>query len=116
MAEATILLGLAALGGITMAAMRVRGTPLPPMWLALVHGAVAGTGVGVLIYFAVATGIPALAQVALGVFILAALGGATLFLGFHLRNKPLPILFVIGHGLIAATGYALLVWSWLHTA
>jgi hypothetical protein len=53
---------------------------------------------------------------ALVILILAALGGATLFLGFHLRNKPLPMPFVIGHGLIAATGFALLLWSWLSAA
>lgn len=116
MQEATILLGLAALGGLTMAAIRLRGAPFPPMWLALVHGVVAATGVGVLIYFALTSGIPELATAALVIFILAALGGATLFLGFHLRNKPLPIPFVVAHGLIAATGFGLLVWSWLNAA
>jgi hypothetical protein len=116
MLEAIVLLGLAALGGLTMAAIRIRGAPWPPMWLALIHGAVAATGVGVLIYLALTSVIPTLAMAALVIFILAALGGATLFLGFHLRNKPLPIPFVIGHGLIAATGFALLLWSWLSAA
>jgi len=116
MPEATIVLGLAALGGLTMAVMRIRGAPLPPMWLALVHGAVAATGVGVLIYVAITSGIPELAIAALVIFILAALGGAAMFLGFHLRDKPLPIPFVIGHGLIAATGFSLLLWSWFNAA
>jgi hypothetical protein len=67
--------------------------------------------VGLLIYAAVSPGIPGLAQVALGIFILAALGGAVLLLGFHLRSKALPIPFVLGHGLIAATGLVLLLLS-----
>ena len=116
MFEALILLGMAALGGLTMAVLRIRGAPLPPMWLALVHGAVAAAGVVVLAYFALTSGIPTLAMAALVIFILAALGGATLFFGFHLRNKPLPIPFVIGHGLIAVTGFALLLWSWLNAS
>jgi hypothetical protein len=107
-----IVLGLAALGGATLAVIRLRGAPWPPVWMALGHGAVAATGVGILIYAAVTTGIPVLAQAALGIFVLAALGGAALFLGFHLRSKPLPIPLVIGHGLIAATGYVLLLLSY----
>jgi hypothetical protein len=50
-----------------------------------------------------------LAQGALGLFVLAALGGAGIFVGFHLRERPLPIPLVIGHGLIAATAYVLLL-------
>jgi hypothetical protein len=41
--------------------------------------------------------------------VLAALGGATLFLGFHLRQRALPIPLVIGHGLLAVTGFVLLL-------
>jgi hypothetical protein len=116
MLVAIILLGLAALGGLTMAAIRLRGTPLPPTWLAVVHGAAAVTGVGVLINFALTVGIPQLAIAALVIFILAALGGGAMFLGFHLRDKPLPIPLVVGHGLIAASGYVLLLWSWFNVA
>jgi hypothetical protein len=109
MQAAAIVLGLAALGGLTLAAMRLMGSPRPPTWMALGHGAVAATGLGLLIYAAIDPGIPDLAQIALGVIVLAALGGATIFLGFHLRQRPLPIPLVIGHGVIAATGYALLL-------
>jgi len=111
MQTAAIVLALAAVGGLTLAVIRLRGAPWPPLWMALGHGAVAAAGVGILIYEALATGIPTLAQVALGIFILAALGGAVLLLGFHLRSKALPIPFVIGHGLIAATGFVLLLLS-----
>jgi hypothetical protein len=108
MQAAAIVLALAAVGGLTLAVIRIRGAPWPPLWMALGHGGVAAVGVGLLIYAAVSTGIPVLAKVALGLFVLAALGGAVLLLGFHLRSKALPIPFVIGHGLIAATGYVLL--------
>jgi hypothetical protein len=112
MQAAVIVLALAAVGGLTLAVIRLRGAPWPPTWMALGHGAVAATGVGLLIYAAVSPGIPTLAQVALGIFILAALGGATLFLGFHMRGKALPIPLVLGHGLIAATGLVLLLLSY----
>ena len=109
MQNAAIVLGLAALGGLTLAIIRLRGAPWPPVWLALGHGAVAATGVGLLAYAALTSEIPRLALVALGIFLLAAVGGAVLFLGFHMKSKPLPIPFVIGHGLIAVTGFVLLL-------
>jgi hypothetical protein len=65
----------------------------------------------VLGYEAYYPGIPQLAQIALGVFVLAALGGAVLFFGFHMKEQALPIPFVIGHGLIAVIGYVLLLVS-----
>jgi hypothetical protein len=111
MQAAAIVLALAALGGITLAVIRLRGAPWPPLWMALSHGAVAATGVGLLLYAAIATGIPTLAQVALGIFVLAALGGAVLLLGFHLRSKALPVPLVLGHGLIAAAAYVMLLLS-----
>jgi hypothetical protein len=106
---AAIVLGVAALGGLTLAIIRLSGKPLPPTWMALGHGAVAATGLGLLAYAAVNPGIPQMAQYALGIFVLAALGGAVMFFGFHLKGRPLPIPLVIGHGLIAAAGFVLLV-------
>jgi len=106
---AAITLGLAALGGLTLAGIRLSGTPRPPTWVALGHGTVAATGLGFLIYAAVVPGIPGLAQVALGILVLAALGGAVLFFGFHIREKPLPIPLVLGHGLTALTGLIILL-------
>jgi hypothetical protein len=111
MQAAAIVLLFAAIGGLTLAVIRLRGAPWPPLWMALGHGVVAATGVGILIYTAATQGIPTGAQVALGIFILAALGGAVLLLGFHLRSKALPVPFVIGHGLIAAAGFILLLLS-----
>jgi hypothetical protein len=111
MEAAAVVLGLAALGGLTLAGIRLSGRPLPPTWMALGHGAVAAVGLILLVYAAISSGIPGLAQVALGVFVLAALGGAAIFLGFHLKQRPLPIPLVLGHGLIAVTGLVLLLVS-----
>jgi hypothetical protein len=94
---------------MVLAGIRLSGTPRPPTWMALGHGAVAATGLGLLIYAAATATIPQQAQIALGVLVLAALGGAALFLGFHLREKSLPIALVLGHGAIAATGYVMLL-------
>jgi hypothetical protein len=112
MQASVIVLALAAIGGATLAVIRFRGAPWPPLWMALGHGAAAALGVGLLIYAAVTTGIPTLAQVALAIFILAALGGAVLLLGFHMRSRALPLPFVLGHGVIAATGFVLLLLSY----
>jgi hypothetical protein len=106
---AVILLGLAALGGILMAGIRLSGAPRPPTWLALGHGAIAATGLGFLIYAVMSSTVPALAQISLVVLVLAALGGIMIFAGFHLRGQALPIPLVLGHGATAIVGYALLL-------
>lgn len=108
---ATCIIALAALGGMTLAGIRLSGKPRPPTWMAIGHGLVAVTGVGLLGYVAYSTGLPIYAQIALVIFVLAALGGAVMFLGFHLQEKPLPIPLVVGHGLIAIVGFVLLVLS-----
>jgi hypothetical protein len=109
METAAVVLGVAAAGGLALAGIRLSGSPRPPTWLALAHGAIAATGLGIFIYAAVTTTLPQLGMVALGVIVLAALGGATLFLGFHLREKALPLPLVLLHGVIAVTGYVLLL-------
>ena len=109
MQTAAIVLAVAALGGLGMATIRLFGIPRPPTWVALGHGAIAVAGLGLLIHAAATTGIPPLAQLALGMFLLATAGGATLFLGFHLREKALPMTLVLGHGLLALTGVILLM-------
>jgi hypothetical protein len=109
MDTAVIVLGLAAIGGLTLAGIRLSGKPRPPTWMALGHGLVAATGLGLLIYVAATTTVPQLVLVAIGVFVLAALGGATIFIAYHLREEPLPIPLVLGHGLLAVTGYVMLL-------
>ena len=94
-----------------MAVIRLRGMPQPPTWLAVVHGLAAATGLVLLIYDATNTEAAEQVKLSIGILVLAALGGAGLFFGFHMRGRPLPIPFVLAHGLIAATGYIVLVVS-----
>jgi hypothetical protein len=108
---AAILFVLTALGGGGIAAIRLAGRPQPPTWVALMHGGLAALSIAFLGYTAATSGIPMLGQIALGVFVLAALGGVTIFLLFHRRGKPLPIPLVIGHGLFALLGVGLLLVS-----
>ena len=77
--------------------------------MAVGHGLVAAIGLGLLIYQASTAGVPGLAEIALGFFLLAAIGGAAMFFGFHLKEQPLPIPFVLGHGLTAVAAYILLL-------
>jgi len=104
-----IVLGLAALGGATMAGIRLSGTPRPPTWLALGHGVIAAVGLVMLGNLWMSDGVPTLSQVAFGVFVLAALGGLAMFVGYHVPGKPLPVSFVLGHGVVAVAGYLLLL-------
>lgn len=109
MITAAILFGLAAIGGMALAGQRLSGQPLPPTWLAIVHGLVAATGLVVLIVAVSGTGASPWAAYALVGFVVAALGGFALFLGFHLRGKALPIPMVVIHGGVAVVSFVLLV-------
>lgn len=111
MQAAAVLLGLGALGGLVMAGIRFSGTPRPPSWLAMLHGVFAAAGLTLLIYAAVTTGILRLAQFALGLLVLAALGGTAINLLYHSKMLPLPKSWIVGHALVAVSGYLLLLLS-----
>ena len=64
MFEALILLGMAALGGLTMAVTANSRRTIASDVAGGVHGAVAAAGVVVLAYFALTSGIPTLAMAA----------------------------------------------------
>ena len=105
---AAVLFTLSALGGATAASFPLRGIPRPPTWLALGHGAAAIVSFAALGYAASGKTLNSLEQLAAVLLGLAAVGGLTMFLGFHLRGKPLPLLLVVGHGILAIAGVALL--------
>ena len=111
MQVAAALFGLAALGGLLMAGMRFGGIPRPPAWLAMAHGLLAGAGLTLLIYAALMVGIAPMAQLALGLLVVAAAGGAALNLLFHWKLLPLPIPLMSVHAVLAATGFVLLLLS-----
>jgi hypothetical protein len=109
MRAAVILLGITALGGLSMAILRWRGAPRPPDWLAMLHGLLAAAGLTLLIHAALTVGIPSTAMLALGLFVIAALGGATLNLRYHAKQLPLPKSWIVGHAALAVAAYGLLL-------
>ena len=109
MKTASVLLAIAALGGLTMAGIRYSGKPQPPTWLAMLHGFISAAAVTLLAYAYFTVGLPALASWALLLFLIAAAGGAFLNLNYHWKRLPLPKGMIVGHGAIAVLGFALLL-------
>lgn len=105
---ALVIFAAAALGGATLAYMRIvkKDVSMP---LAILHGILAASGLVLLILGLGqmdSTGL----KVALGVFVLAAIGGFILF-SFHLRSRPLPVPLVVVHGAVAAVAFVILLLS-----
>lgn len=107
-ALAIVLFACAAVGGIALAALHFAGKELP-LALSLVHGLFAVAGVVVLIMAVVKLAAAGLLEISLALFVLAALGGVTLFLGFYLPRKKLPSAIVVLHGLLAVSGFVLIL-------
>ena len=103
------LFALAALGGITMGVIRLGRGANPPTWLAMLHGMLAAAGLTLLAYATFTTGVPAFAMYALVLFVIAAVGGATMNLAYHWRQQPLPTGLLLGHAALAVVGFVLLV-------
>lgn len=105
---AIVLFAIAAVGGAVLAGLRIANRPLP-LWLAIVHGILAATGLVILIV-AVVNNMAAttIATASLIVFLIAAVGGGVLF-SLHLSGKSLPIPLVLGHGLAAVIAFILLL-------
>src|SRR6185503_359515 len=78
MKTACVLLAIAAVGGLVMAGVAFAGKAQPPTWLAMLHGLLAGAALTLLLFAYSTVGLPALAGVALLLFLLAAAGGAYL--------------------------------------
>jgi hypothetical protein len=103
-----VLFAMAAVGGATLAVMRLANRPLP-LALALIHGAVASAGLVALIAAVVgAVAAGTVPTVALVLFVIAAIGGFTL-LSFHLRKKSLPIPLMLVHGGVAVVAFLVLL-------
>lgn len=102
------LFALAALAGATMAIQHFRGHTPPRLALAILHGALAASGLLVLLLAVMKTGLSGAPAIALGLLLVAALGGFTL-LSFHLRRRALPSPLVLGHGLLAVAGFLVLL-------
>jgi len=101
-----VLFALAAVGGITIIALYKRGTLSLP--LALVHGAFAASGLVVLIIAAVQGQTTTMGNAALGLFVVAALGGLYLIYS-HLTKKKLPQPVIGIHAGAAVVAFLLLL-------
>jgi hypothetical protein len=110
MKTASVLLALTAVGGVSMAVMRLNKRN-PPAWLAMVHGFIAASAVTILAYAWCTVGLPGMASVALLLFVLAALGGVVMNLNYHWKALPLPVGLMFGHAALAVAGFALLLYA-----
>jgi glucose uptake protein GlcU len=108
MKTALALLTVAALGGVVMAGIRFSRNVNPPSWLAMLHGLLAGAALTLLIYAHFTAGLPAHAQWATLIFVVAALGGVFLNLNYHAKGQPLSTGIVLVHASVAVVGYILL--------
>jgi hypothetical protein len=103
-----LLFAVAALAGVTMAAMHFRGKTPPRAVLAVLHGLFAAAGLVVLLLAVLKAGFSGAPGIALGLLLVAALGGFAL-LSAHLRGRALPNGLVVGHGLLAVAGFLVLL-------
>jgi len=103
------LFAISAVGGLVMASIRLMNKVNPPAWLAMLHGLMAASGLTLLAYATFAATVPALAMYALCLFVVAALGGLLLNLGYQWRNLPLPVGLMVLHALVAVAGFVLLL-------
>jgi hypothetical protein len=106
---ATLLFLLTALGGLVMAGIRFTRRQNPPAWLAMVHGLLAASGMTLLAYSVFTESVPSLATIALGLFLLAAGGGAVMSLVYKWHDRLLPSWLVSAHALLAVAGFACLL-------
>ena len=97
--------GIAAVGGLILAASVLRGR-LAPWALSLIHAALGATGL-VLTLIAVLSGTGGYVPIALALLVVAALGGFFLA-SFHLRRRPGPESVVAIHASVAVLGFLML--------
>ena len=108
-----LIFAIAAVVGLTMALAVMQGR-FPPVASAVIHGVLAASALVLLIVAVLVQGATGAARWALGFFLVAALGGFVLALGYHARKRNLPAGFVIGHAALAVIGFLLLLAGALH--
>jgi len=107
---AAVLFAVAAVGGLVMAYMHFMQDRNPPGVLAALHGILAASALLVLIWGVIQVGAGTVLAWALGLFVVAALGGFFL-VSFHLRKKRLPSAVVVIHALVAVVAFGLLLFA-----
>ena len=103
---AAVVFAIAALGGIVLAVHVLRGK-FAPWSLSLVHAALGAGGI-VLVLVTVIQGVRGSAALALGLFVIAALGGFFLA-SFHYRKQLPPSAVVVVHAVVALAGFGALL-------
>jgi len=106
---AIVLLGVAAVGGLAMAAIRLSRKANPPVALAMLHGMLAAAALALLAYAAFAAGVPRSALIALVLLLAAAAGGAVLNLGYQWKQRLLSVPLMLGHAALAVLGFVFLL-------
>lgn len=104
---AVVLLGIAALGGLVMAFQR-RGGSNPPLPLAVLHGLLAATGLVLIVVAGLQGGFGGYLGIALGLLVVAALGGFVL-IATHLQGKLISLGLVGVHAVAAVAGFVFLL-------
>jgi hypothetical protein len=106
---AVTLFAISAAGGLVMACVRTFGDRNPPAWLAMLHGLLAGAGLTLLLFGAFTVGLPRHATWAVILFLLAAVGGVFLNLGYQEKRELLPKPVMYLHALVAVVGLIRLI-------
>lgn len=107
---AAVVFALAALGGVTMAYIHFKQDRNPPGALAVIHGLAAAGGLLILLWAVLQSGAAVSSSIAwaLGLFVVAALGGFFL-VSYHIRGLRLPSPVVLIHGTVAVVAFLLLL-------
>lgn len=105
------LFAVAALGGLTLLALRLRDAEGAPLGLAVLHGLLAATALVLLLIPVLRGEARGLAAAALAAFVVAALVGFYLFAS-HVRTGRFGVPPAIAHALVAVAGFVmLLIWA-----
>lgn len=108
---ATLLLLLAAIGGIAMAAVRLRRKVNPPSWLAMAHGFLAAAAFTLIVYAALQDEVPASAATGIVILLVGSAGGIAMNLHYHLAGKLIPQWLLMLHILLGVVGTTLIAWG-----
>lgn len=104
---ALIIFAVAALGGLVLASSVLRGR-MAPWAISILHALLGATGLVFLILVVLQGAAPGRVTAALGILVLAALGGFYLA-SIHLRKRVAPKAVVFVHAGIAVTGFLTLL-------
>lgn len=104
---AVLVFAIAAVGGLVLASSVLRGK-LAPWAISIVHALLGATGLALLVVTVLQGAAPGRVTAALGLLVVAALGGFYLA-SIHLRGKVAPKAVVFVHAGVAVAGFLTLL-------